>query len=87
MKQKKNFSGTIALITALLILVIFIPINIIASYYDKGFDMTPSKKYTLSEQTKKLIAENSDKHIDIYYLSLLKYFNEADASEFLPLYH
>ncbi len=87
MKKKKNFSGTIALITALLILVIFIPINIIASYYDKGFDMTPSKKYTLSEQTKKLIAENSDKHIDIYYLSLLKYFNEADASEFLPLYH
>ena len=87
MKKKKNFTNTIAFIMALLVLVIFIPINLVVSYYDKGFDMTPSKKYTLSDKTKQLIADNSDKHIDLYYLSKLSYFNEAEASEFLPLYH
>ena len=87
MKKKKNFTNTIAFIMAILVLVIFIPINLIVSFYDRGFDMTPSKKYTLNEKTKQLIADNSDKHIDVYYLSKLAYFNEADASEFLPLYH
>lgn len=86
-KKKLNLSGTIAFITALLVLVIFIPINLIVNYYDKGFDMTPSKKYTLNEKTVKLLDENSDKHIDIYYLSLLKYFKDSDATDFLPLYH
>lgn len=87
MKKKKNFTNTIAFIMAILVLVVFIPINLIVSFYDKGYDMTPSKKYTLSDKTKQLIADNSDKHIDIYYLSKLAYFHEAEASEFLPLYH
>jgi hypothetical protein len=87
MKKKKDFSNTIAFVLAILVLIIFIPINLIVSFYDKGFDMTPSKKYTLSDKTKQLIADNSDKHIDVYYLSKLAYFHEADASEFLPLYH
>lgn len=86
-KKKLDLSGAIAIVLAILVLIIFIPINLIVSYYDKGYDMTPSKKYTLSDKTKQLIADNSDKHIDIYYLSLLKYFNEADATNFLPLYH
>ena len=87
MKKRRNFSGAIAFFTALLLLIVFIPINLIVSYYDRGFDMTPSKKYTLNEKTEQLLSDNSDKHIDIYYLSLLKYFQEAEASRYLPLYH
>ena len=86
-KKKLNLSGTIAFVIAILVLVIFIPINLIVSYYDKGFDMTPSKKYTLNEKTVKLLEETSDKHIDLYFLYKLEEFQRADASELLPLYH
>lgn len=86
-KRRSNFSGAVAVVIALLVLVIFVPINLIVSYYDKGYDMTPAKKYTLNEKTVELINNNSDKQIDIYYLSLLKYFQDSEATEFLPLYH
>ena len=88
MKKKKfNLSGAFALLLALLVLLIFVPVNIIAGLFDKGYDMTPAKKYTLSDKTLELLDENSDKQIDIYYLSLLKYFKDAEAAEYLPLYH
>ncbi|MCR5600543.1 MAG: GldG family protein [Ruminococcus sp.] len=86
-KKKLNFSGTIAFVLAILVLMIFVPINLIVSYYDKGFDMTPAKKYTLSEKTVELLEQTSDKHIDIYFLYKLEKFQRADASELLPLYH
>lgn len=88
MKKKKfNLSGALALLLALLVLLIFIPINIIAGLFDKGYDMTPAKKYTLNQKTLDLLDATSDKQIDIYYLSLLKYFKDAEAAEYLPLYH
>lgn len=86
-KKKMNLSGTVAFITALLVLVIFIPINLIISYYDKGFDMTPSGKYTLNEKTVQLLDETSDQHIDIYCLYDLEEFKRSENSQFLPLYH
>lgn len=86
MKKKKfNFSGTIAFVIALLVLVIFVPINLITGYYDKVFDMTPTKRYTLNEKTVELLDNTSDKQIEVYYLSLLEYF--MDAPEYLSLYH
>ena len=38
-KRKFNLSGPIAIVIALLILAIFVPINLIVSYYDKVYDM------------------------------------------------
>lgn len=89
MKQKKklNLSGAFAIVLAILVLLIFIPINLIVSYYDKGFDMTPSKKYTLDDKTVKLINDNSDKTIEIYFLYKLEELTRSDANELLPLYH
>lgn len=87
MKKKKNLSGPLAFLAAILLLLIFVPINIIAGYFDRGYDMTPSKKYTLNDKTQKLLDETSDKEINIYYLSLLEYFKDAEASIYLPLYH
>ena len=79
MKKKKfNLSGALALLLALLVLLIFVPINIIAGLFDKGYDMTPAKKYTLNQKTLDLLDATSDKQIDIYYLSLLKYFKDAE---------
>jgi len=84
-KKKLNFSGTIAIVIALLTLVIFVPINLIVNYYDKVYDMTPNKRYTLNEKTAQLLNETSDKDIDVYFLSKKEYFR--DAPEFLSLYH
>ena len=56
MKNKKfNLSGAVAFAMAVLLLIIFIPINLIAGYKDKVYDITPAKKYTLNDITVKLL--------------------------------
>lgn len=84
-KKKFNLSGIAAAVIALLVLIVFVPFNIIFSYYDKVYDMTPSGRYTLNPKTVQLLDETSDKQIEVYYLSLLKYFQ--GAPEYLSLYH
>lgn len=84
-KKKFNLSGPLAIGIALLVLLIFIPINIIVSYYDKVYDMTPSGKYTITPTMEKLLDETSDKQIDIYFLSPLEDLKEIASG--LPLYH
>lgn len=84
-KKKFDFSGAFAIVLAILILLIFIPINMIFAYKDKVFDMTPSGQYTLNPITKQLLDKNSDKHIDVYFLSQLNDLQEVP--KYLPLYH
>lgn len=84
-KKKLNLSGAFAFVLALLILVVFVPINMIFGYYDKVFDMTPSGKYTLNPITEQLIEDTSDKQIEIYFLSALMDLKEVPR--YLPLYH
>ncbi len=86
MKNKKlNFSGAFAIIAAILVLVIFVPVNLIVGYYDKVFDMTPNKRYTFNDKTVELLDSVADKEIEVYYLSKLSYLQ--DAPEYLSLYH
>lgn len=84
-KQKFNLSGPIALLIALLVLVVFVPINIIFSYNEKVIDMTPSGKYTLNPRTTEILDGISDKKIDVYFLAQLQELK--DTPRFLPLYH
>lgn len=84
-KRKFNFSGIVALLMAVLVLAVVVPINIIANYYDKDFDMTPSSMYTLSDTTVNLVNETKDKDIEIYFMQKLS--NLRDIPEYLPLYH
>ena len=84
-KKKFNLSGPIALLLALLVLAIFIPLNLIFSYSDKVIDMTPSGKYTLNPKTIEVLDQVSDKKIDIYFLAQLNELKETPR--FLPLYH
>ncbi len=86
-KKKFNLSGILAFVIAILILLIAVPINLIFTYSDKVFDMTPAGKYTLNEKTVQLLDEVSDKHIEVYYLYDYSLSQFQDAPEFLPLYH
>jgi hypothetical protein len=85
-KKKLDFSGPIAIIIAILVLIVVVPVNLIVNYYDKVYDMTPSKQYTLNSKTKDLLNDVSDKHIDVYFMyEGLKPLKENP--EFLALYH
>jgi len=84
-KKKFNLSGSVALLISLLILLVFVPINLIISYYDKVYDLTPNRKYTLNPKTVEILDSTTDKHIDVYFLSELRYLQEVP--EALPLYH
>ena len=70
-----NFSGILALVLAILILVIAIPINLIVSYFDFNIDMTPSKMYTLSDTSVKLLDSVRDKEIEFTILCELDDMN------------
>ena len=86
MKKKKfNLSGAFAFILAVLILLIFVPINMIFSYYDKIFDMTPTGRYTIDPVTVEILEKNADKDVDIYFLSQL--VDLQNVPRYLPLYH
>lgn len=84
-KKKFNLSGPFAIVLAVLVLLIFVPVNLIVSYYDKVYDMTPTGRYTLNDKTVQLLDSVDDKDIDVYYLSELRYLQ--DAPEYLSLYH
>jgi hypothetical protein len=83
-KNKFNFSGVLALVIGILILVAVVPINIIFNYFDKSIDTTPSKMYSLTDITKNILEENSDKTIEIYFMCDLD--DIRDYTEDLPLY-
>ena len=67
-KKKLNLSGAFAIVLAILVLVVFIPLNMIFSYSDKVFDMTPNGKYSLDEKTVEILDKTSDKEIEVFFL-------------------
>ncbi len=84
-KKKFSLTGIFAFVLAILILVVFIPLNMIFSYYDKVYDMTPSGKYSLDPKTVEILDKTSDKEIEVYFLNTL--FNLKNEPLCLPLYH
>lgn len=84
-KKKFNLSGAFAIVLSLLLLVVFVPVNMIFSYSDKVFDMTPSGKYSLDPITEDILDQTSDKEIEVYFLNTL--FNLKNEPNCLPIYH
>lgn len=84
-KKKLNLSGAFAFVLAFLVLLVFVPVNMIFAYYDKVYDMTPSRKYSLNPITEKLLDDTSDKQIEVYFLNTL--FNLKSEPNCLPIYH
>lgn len=84
-KRKFNLSSLAALLLAALVLAVFVPINLIVSYYDSYIDMTPSEQYTFTDTTLQLLEDTADKDIDIFFLH---HEDELRATpELLPLYN
>lgn len=84
-KKKFNLSGPIAFAIAVLILIIFVPFNLIANYYDKVIDMTPSGRYTLTPKAAEILDETADEQIEVFFLDDPSAFQQYPKS--LPLYH
>ncbi len=85
MKKKLNLSGAFAIVLALLILAVFVPVNMIFNYSDKVYDMTPSGKYSLDPKTEEILDATADKQIEVYFLNTM--FNLKNEPNCLPLYH
>lgn len=84
-KKKFNLSGPIAFAIAVLVLLIFIPFNLISNYYDKVIDMTPSGQYTLTDKAAEILKETSGQQIDVFFLDDELVFEKYPQS--LPVYH
>lgn len=84
-KKKLNLSGAFAFILAVLILLVFVPVNMIFSYSDKIIDMTPTGRYTIDPLTVEILDKNADKDIGIYFLAQL--VDLQNVPRYLPLYH
>ncbi len=84
-KKKLNLSGAFAFVLAFLVLLVFVPVNMMFAYYDKVYDMTPSGKYSLDPITEQLLDDTSDKQIEVYFLNTL--FNLKSEPNCLPVYH
>ena len=79
-KTKKNMKfTTIAWIMAIMLLVIIIPVNIFASVFDKKFDLTSSKMYSLTDTTTDYL-NSLDKTIDFYFLMEMEELREAEEA-------
>lgn len=84
-KKTFNFTGIVAFVIAVLLLLVLVPINMIFSYNDKNFDMTAKSQYTFTDTTLQLLDDTKDKQIDIYFLCPIEYLR--DVPEYLALYH
>ena len=84
-KNRKSFrSTTFALLLAVLVLAIAIPLNLLASRLDIVWDMTPSNMYELTDTTKNYL-NGLDKQVDFYFLMDMDYL--STDTESMALYH
>src|SRR6202034_1561179 len=55
LKARQTKYGAYAAIYLLVVLAIVVVVNILADRYNKSFDTTSNKRYSLSDQTKKIV--------------------------------
>ncbi len=66
-KQSRNKKRNQAIFSLLLMALILICVNILASFFHTGFDLTKEKRFTLSPSTKKLLSNMKEVAvIDVY---------------------
>lgn len=68
MKNKRVRYGAFSALTALLVIVVLIGINILAGNFNKTFDFTPQKQFSISEDSIEIL-DDIDEPINIYYLA------------------
>src|SRR5207237_2455038 len=67
--RQTKFAGYIAVYVAIIITAVVV-VNVLANRYDKSYDGTANKRYSLSDQTKKIVRElNQD--------ATIRYFDQS----------
>jgi hypothetical protein len=86
--MKNVFSTGIAVVLALVILAVAIPINLIAGRLDVTWDMTPKGIFALTEKTKDIL-KNLDRDVYVYPLFELEELKDDKdyARQLIPLYN
>ncbi len=56
LKARQTRYGAYAAAYLLVVLAILVVVNMLADRYNKSFDTTSNKRYSLSEQTRKIVA-------------------------------
>jgi ABC-type uncharacterized transport system involved in gliding motility auxiliary subunit len=67
LKARQTKYGAYAGIYLLVVLAILVVVNILANRYNKSFDTTSNKRYSLSEQTQKIVKELKQNATITYY--------------------
>src|SRR2546425_8107932 len=67
--RQTKFAGYIAIYVAIVITAVVV-VNVLANRYDKSYDGTANKRYSLSDQTKKIVRELSQD-------ATIRYFNQS----------
>ncbi len=83
MKTRHTKYSAYVTVYILVVLAVLVGVNYLASQYNKSADLTSNKRYTLSDQTVKVVRNLKDQ-IDIYYFDEPKQF--AAARDLLDRY-
>ena len=83
MKTRHTKYSAYVTVYVLVVLAILVGVNYLASQYDKSADLTSNKRYTLSDQTIKVVKNLKDQ-VDIYYFDEPRQF--ASAKDLLDRY-
>ena len=70
LKARQTKYGAYAALYILVVITILVVVNMLADRYNKSFDTTSNKRYSLSDQTKKVIAELKQN-------ATITYFNQS----------
>lgn len=68
LKNKKVRYGAFSTLTALLVIVVLIVVNVVAGNFNKTFDFTPQKQFSISDDSIEII-ETMEVPVNIYYLA------------------
>src|ERR1700684_1980218 len=76
LKARQTKYGAYAAVYILVIITILVVINMLADRYNKSFDTTSNKRYSLSDQTKKIIS-GLKQNATITYFNQSTHFQEG----------
>jgi ABC-2 type transport system permease protein len=76
MKTRQTKYSAYVTVYILVVLALLAGVNYLASQYNKSADLTSNKRYTLSDQTIKVVKNLKDQ-VDIYYFDETKQFPPA----------
>src|SRR2546429_6027493 len=78
--RQTKFAGYIAIYVAIIIAAVVV-VNVLANRYDKSYDGTANKRYSLSDQTRKIVRELNQDATIRYFDQSTRYNQAKDILE------